>query len=216
MYLLEINNANIGIQEVLLEGVNLQLNGGKLVVIIGKNGSGKSTLLLTIAGILKTLTGIIKINGEKISELSFQQRAELIALVTTYRSPEKYMRVAELVAMGAEQNAKFEELSSLLKLMEIDAIAEKYTHQISDGEYQKANIARALAQQTPIVLLDEPSAFLDYDSKRKLFQNLYNLTIEKQKLILCVSHDLDSCKPYAHEFWHISNKQINISNKLEL
>jgi len=213
---LEFKNTIIGRNEILIEAINLKINVGTLLIFTGKNGSGKSTLLKTIAGLLKPLSGEINYNQKNIHSLSFNERAQLIAYVNTQKTTVEYIKVKELVALGRypfKDKLNIELMvSKSLKQMDIEHLANKYTNEISDGELQKANIARALAQNTPIILMDEPSAFLDYPSKKELFSTLKNIAIEQQKIIVCPTHDIELSKAVGNLFWHLEDKKINVSS----
>lgn len=188
------------------KNINLNVHAGDLVGLIGNNGVGKSTLLKTIIGNLQPLRGNIIINQKQSNQYSIQELAQHMSIVITEKIGGFNLTAWDVVSSGrtpyinvfaklteadeAIINASFEQLHIMkLKHTLID--------ELSDGQRQKVMIAKSLAQQTPIIILDEPTAFLDYNSKHQLFSILQKLCIEQQKLIIVSSHDLDLMKQYV-------------------
>ena len=188
------------------KNINLNVHAGDLVGLIGNNGVGKSTLLKTIIGNLQPLCGDIIINQKQSNQYSIQELAQHMSIVITEKIGGFNLTAWDVVSSGrtpyinvfaklteadeAIINASFEQLHIMkLKHTLID--------ELSDGQRQKVMIAKSLAQQTPIIILDEPTAFLDYNSKHQLFSILQKLCIEQQKLIMVSSHDLDLMKQYV-------------------
>ena len=188
------------------KNINLNVHAGDLVGLIGNNGVGKSTLLKTIIGNLQPLCGDIIINQKQSNQYSIQELAQHMSIVITEKIGGFNLTAWDVVSSGrtpyinvfaklteadeAIINASFEQLHIMkLKHTLID--------ELSDGQRQKVMIAKSLAQQTPIIILDEPTAFLDYNSKHQLFSILQKLCIEQQKLIIVSSHDLDLMKQYV-------------------
>ncbi|NQW43669.1 MAG: ABC transporter ATP-binding protein [Bacteroidetes bacterium] len=206
---LEISHCVIGRKEALIQSFSNIVESGNVVILTGKNGSGKSTLLKTIAGLILPISGQIKYNNQSIHAFTFAERAKLIAFVNTHKLSDEYIKVIDLVTLGRypfNEKYKHSEITEkALATLGISHLANKYINEISDGEFQKANIARALAQDTPIILLDEPSAFLDYPSKKELFFNLQNIAVEEHKIIICPTHDIELSKTVGTLFWHLEN-----------
>jgi iron complex transport system ATP-binding protein len=206
---LEISQCVIGRKGALIQSFSSVVEDGHVIILTGKNGSGKSTLLKTMAGLIKPISGQINYNQQSIHTYTFAERAKLIAFVNTHKVSDEYIRVIDLVTLGIhpfnEKHKNTELINKALNTLGINHLADKYINEISDGEFQKANIARALAQDTPIILLDEPSAFLDYPSKKELFLNLKKIAQEEHKIIICPTHDIELSKAVGTLFWHLEN-----------
>ena len=192
--------------KVIAADINAQIKGGELTCLTGRNGTGKSTLMRTLAGFLKPLGGTALLDGRDVSRLSAAQRSRLISVVLTDRVDIDGMRVKDLVSVGRQPyTGFFGKMSSADEEVVDRAIADvgmtdfagRQVNSLSDGERQKVMIAKALAQQTPVILLDEPTAFLDYPSKKEMFQMLARLCHEQGKAVLVSTHDLDIALPIA-------------------
>ena len=197
----------------LLHGLNLTLESGKLVALLGQNGAGKSTLLRALTCDEKPLSGTIQVDGKNLAEMSQKERSRLIGLVSTDRIQAGALTVRELVALGRQPHTGFlgrlddKDHEIVRQSMEDAGIigkAEDYVASLSDGERQKAMIARALAQQTPIIILDEPTAFLDVASRIETMRLLQTLAHERGKAVLLSSHDISQSLMLADELWLIT------------
>lgn len=200
--MIHLANLSIGYNGELLFAENLALEAGKVYALVGRNGIGKSTLIQTISGIQKQLAGEITINGQSISGFNPKEIAETISLVDTRFEGVEYLKVKDYLALGrapftdafGRMDSKdwqiVEEVSSDLS---IQHLLEKNTDQISDGERQLCSVGRAFVQETPVILLDEPTAFLDYINRKKLVELLVRLSRDKKKCIVLSTHDLDLC-----------------------
>jgi len=200
--------------KIIGQNLSISLSEGKFVCLLGTNGSGKSTLLRTIAGLQKPVSGTIDLDGKTIESWTLRERAQRISLVLTEKNLPAPFKVQELVALGrhphnhswknlwGEFSSKDQEIVEwALRITGIWKLRNKDVHSVSDGEAQKAMIARALAQQTPILILDEPAIFLDLPYRMELFTLLRHLAEEEGIAVLCSCHDLDLAFQYAHEFW---------------
>ena len=185
----------------LLEGVDLTLDAGELVALIGVNGGGKSTLLRTLSGGQAPLAGTVEINGGPLIELSASARAKQMALVLTERPQAGLLDVRTLIAFGRQPwTGHFGRLTAkdhaavekAIDLAGVATFAGRSLHQLSDGEAQRVLIARALAQDTPLLLLDEPTAFLDLVNRVRVFRLLRDLAHQEGKGILLSTHDLQT------------------------
>ncbi len=205
----------------LIQTLSTELSTGQFVILTGANGAGKSTLLKTLVGLKPISNGQIFINAKPISAYDHPQRALLMSFINSKKIEEDYIRVVDLVRLGrypylkvmSEQKIESPLIDAYMEALGLKTIQEKFLNEISDGELQKANIARTLAQDTPIVLMDEPSAFLDYPSKKLLFKLLRQLAIESNKIIICATHDVELAGKFGTQFWHLENKVISISDK---
>ena len=214
--MLSLENLQLGYKgKVLLDSINLDIPSGKLTVLVGENGSGKSTLLRSLVRLHKPNMGKVKYGsgtmteGENlgmekefdVEELSPTDFAKTIAYVSTEKHSSMNLSVYDLVATGrspytnwlnelGKEDKKIIEES--LHLVGLDKLKHSPTTEISDGELQRASIARTLAQDCPIIILDEPTAFLDITNKRSIIRLLKNLCIEKNKTVILSSHDIET------------------------
>lgn len=207
---LHIDNLAIGRQFALFEHISLDIENPGLILLSGPNGIGKSTFLKTITGLIPALSGKVTIKGQEVRPEFRKALSKLAAYVNTERIRDEYITVLDLVRYGQypylhENNFQSSEkiLDEAMDMLNLNLVSGKFLNSISDGEWQKANIARALAQNTPLIVMDEPSAFLDYPSKIKLFNDLRRISVEKEKLIICSTHDIEIANRFAHAFWHM-------------
>ena len=214
---LHIKNLSIGYPQKkgmppLLVGktINAQLTGGEMVCLLGANGVGKSTLMKTITGFLPALDGSVTLNGKSIHTMNERAISKLIAVVLTDKLEVTNATVFEMVSYGRSPYTGFmgrlstEDKKSVNKALQVCGIAHKTQHlfsSLSDGERQKVTIAKALAQDTPIIILDEPTAFLDLPSKVEIMQLLRSLSAKVGKSILMSTHDLDLALQMADKLW---------------
>lgn len=188
----------------LIENANADFRPGRLVGLIGRNGAGKSTLLRAIAGLEKPLSGEIEMTDgsglTSLSEMTLEQRARTIAFVTTERVRIANMLARDVVGMGRApytdwmgrlSDADREIVDRSLALVGMEAYADRPLDRMSDGECQRVMIARALAQDTPVMLLDEPTSFLDMPNRYELCSLLGLLARERGKTIIFSTHELD-------------------------
>jgi iron complex transport system ATP-binding protein len=209
---IEINNLSIGYRQkqVVAENLSATLHYGELTCLIGPNGVGKSTLMRTLAAFQPPLAGEIWINRKHIDTFSDQERSQTIGIVLTDRVEVHHLTVRELVGMGRSPYTGFwgalrdEDESILqdsLQQTGISHLEHRLLETLSDGERQKVMIAKTLTQQTPILFLDEPTAFLDFPGKAEILQTLLRLSRTKQKTILLSTHDLDLALQVADTLW---------------
>ncbi len=185
---------------VVASHIDLTLEKGKLIALIGANGIGKSTLLKTITGIQKPLSGTVSLNEKNIHELDSLSLAQNLSLVLTEKLPPSNLTVFELIALGRQPYTNWigkltehdiAKVKEAMELTQISHLATKKHYEISDGQLQKVLVARALAQDTPLIILDEPTTHLDLLHKVALFKLLKKLTQETEKCILFSTHDID-------------------------
>jgi len=196
------------------------VNKGEMVALSGPNGAGKSTLFRTIAGMQPALNGRIEIAGKALKYLNLHQLSKLLSIVFTDRISEPYLTVFDLVATGRypyiNQWMKMKQadkriITESMEMAGIEQFASRLFRSLSDGEKQKVLIAKALAQDTPLILFDEPAAFLDYPSKLNLLKLLKKLSADTQKTILLSSHDLDMILKHVDTLWLMAPKLPLIS-----
>lgn len=190
--------------------INATLYGGQLTCLLGANGAGKSTLLRTLSGFLPPLEGEALIEGKPLREYTANERARTIGIVLTERPELHHLSVRELAGMGRSPYTGFwgrlskdDEaiVDEALRMVGMVEMATRMVDTLSDGERQKVMIAKALAQQTPVIFLDEPTAFLDYPSKVEAMLLLRRLAHETGKTIFLSTHDVELALQTADTLW---------------
>ena len=216
--MIELKDLTIGYAQknntkVVASGINATLHSGRLTCLIGANGIGKSTLLRTLSAFQPPLSGEIFIDSESpipLSTLTDKQLSRLIGVVLTEKPDVQNMTVFELVGLGRSPYTGFwgrlneedkEVVKESLRLVGIEPLQDRLIQTLSDGERQKTMIAKALAQQTPVIYLDEPTAFLDYPSKVEMLTLLRHLARETGKTIFLSTHDMELALQIADELW---------------
>ena len=201
----------------VVEDISLSLPCGRLVCLLGPNGAGKSTLLRTLCGFQPPIAGTVTISGSDITTMSAAEVARLVSVVLTDRPLTSSLTAAEMVGMGRAPYTGFwgrlsdddrRLVSEAMQTVGIAPLATRRMGQLSDGELQKVMIAKALAQHTPVIVLDEPTAFLDYPSKVAVMKTLARLAHDEGKTILMSTHDLELAAQLGDELMKIENKHI--------
>ena len=198
-----------------MENLSAGLFGGELTCLLGANGVGKSTLLRTLSGFLPQLAGEIHILGKAIGEYTDIELARTIGVVLTERPNVGDLTVTELIGLGRSPYTGFfgrlnlideTVVKNVISRIKIEELADRQVLTLSDGEWQKVMIAKTLAQETPIIYLDEPTAFLDFQSKVEIMRLLLNLTRNSCKTIFLSTHDLELALQTADTLWLMDNK----------
>ncbi|MGK4567432.1 ABC transporter ATP-binding protein [Flavobacterium sp. 3HN19-14] len=206
MEILKASDLSIGYshkkqQKIIAANINLSLETGQLIALIGENGIGKSTLLRTITGIQQPLSGKVLLSERDISDYNPLELAQQLSVVLTEKLPPNNLTVYELIALGRQPYTNWigklteEDISKIktaIELTEIGHLSSKKHYEISDGQLQKVLIARAIAQDTPLIILDEPTTHLDLRHKISLLQLLKKLSLETGKCILFSTHDIEA------------------------
>lgn len=196
----------------ILRDVSLHLRAGELCALIGRNGAGKSTLLRALTSHQNAI-----INGSPLHNLSSEQLAQSVAIVTTERIRIENLLVEDLVALGRApytnwighlQDIDRKIVRKAIEAVEMGDFVGRDTSSLSDGELQRVMIARAIAQQTPIILLDEPTAFLDIPTRFEVCRLLADLAHREGKCILFSTHDVDAALPVCDSFAIIENEGL--------
>lgn len=224
---MEIRSLTIGYgKHVVGSRLSACIRSSQLCCLLGPNGAGKSTLMRTLAGFIPPLAGeIIMDDGRNLAQLSARQRARTIGVVLTDRPDIRNITVRELVAMGRQPYTNFlgtltktdrQAVEEAISMTGIEDLASRDMHTLSDGERQKAMIAKALAQQTPVILLDEPTAFLDFQSKVDTMRLLQRLAHDMGKAILVSTHDLNIALNTADRLLSISRDSLTEISKQQL
>lgn len=210
--MLELKQCSIGFDKELYRIDDLRILPGKLSVLIGANGAGKSTLLDAIA-LGHSCGGTIAYHERNLSRMTAQQRSLLIALVESRFGGAEYLSMQEYLDLGRFPHTGFQGrldatdrtiVYQTAVQLKLEHLLAQSTLTLSDGERQRAGIARALIQQTPLILLDEPTSFLDYPNKRSIMQLLRDVALNDQKVVVLSSHDLELCLEYADDCYVIN------------
>jgi iron complex transport system ATP-binding protein len=218
MSILTTQNLSIGYSkkgriDIVQSGLDLQLRAGELVCLIGPNGSGKSTLLRTLTGLQKSLAGSTFLDGKDIIKIKQHEKALKIALVLTERVDIENATVFNLVSLGRHPHSNWwgnvtgEEdtiIREAINMVHLDHKMHQNINELSDGERQRAMIAKALAQDTPIIMLDEPTAHLDLPNRVEIMLLLHKLAHKTGKAILLSTHELDLALQAADRIWLMS------------
>jgi iron complex transport system ATP-binding protein len=211
--------------DIVAKNINIELESGKLIALLGANGVGKSTLLKTLTGIMKPISGFVFLNEVDINKLKISEIAKNLSLVLTEKLPPSNLSVFELVALGRQPYTNWigklskndlDKINWAIELTEIEHLQHKKHFEISDGQLQKVLIARALAQDTPIIILDEPTTHLDLFHKISLLNLLKKLTTETQKCILFSTHDADLAIQLCDEMIVMTAEKVYQNSPKEL
>lgn len=194
----------------LASGIGLELGAGDFAALVGPNGSGKSTLLRTLGGLQAPLSGEVALVGRDLKRLTVQERSRLAACVFTDRFDSGYFTVFDIVAFGrypytdARNRLNETDLAAVegaIRAVGLRQLVDRRLAELSDGEKQKALIARAIAQDCPLLILDEPTAFLDAPARVEVFHILRDLTRSSGKAVVLSTHDIDHALRYADLIW---------------
>ncbi len=214
---LKIGYVSGKIENILLPPLNARASSGELIAVIGRNGIGKSTLLRTIAGLQKPLGGEIFYSGENIKNYSRMDLAQRVGYISTDIVKVSNMSVYDLVALGRFPHTNWigkidlkdhEAIMDAIEKTSIKPFYRKYVSELSDGERQKAMIARILAQDTGIMIMDEPTAFLDIAARYEILQLMHTLSAINMKTIIFSTHDLQMAINRSDKIWLILDDEL--------
>lgn len=204
-----------GIVEVS-QHLTASLQTNQLTCLLGPNGAGKSTLLRTLCGFQPQLNGSVQIMGRELESYNKSELSKLVSVVLTDNSGIREMTAWDMVGMGRSPYTGFwgrlshhdkQVIAESMSLVGIEWLKDRKMHTLSDGECQKVMIAKALAQETPIIILDEPTAFLDYPSKIQMMLLLKELARSLQKTIFLSTHDLEHALQIADCIWLLDKEK---------
>jgi len=214
-----------GTTRVVAASIDAAIRQGELTCLLGANGIGKSTLLRTLSAFQPKLAGEVLIGEKDISEFTDKELSRMIGVVLTEKPDIRNMTVRELVALGRSPYTGFwgtlhdddwQTVDEAIEAVGIGTLRHRMIHTLSDGERQKVMIAKALAQQTPVIYLDEPTAFLDFPSKVEMMQLLRRLAREQQKTIFLSTHDFELALQVADTLWLMEPGRLSIGKPREL
>lgn len=217
MYL-ELNNLSIGYKEPLIEAISAHLNPGEVSLLVGSNGVGKTTLMRTILGQIPILKGDIRVEGKSITNQSAKQRAHQMAVVLSGAKVSTHLSLYDLVSLGKYIHYPYyfklskedhKEVEHWIDSLGLESYKNRKLSELSDGNLQKAFIARALCQNAPILLMDEPTAHLDEKNKIMILKLLKSLSEDFNKLILFSSHDFRLAKEFSDQIWLLSEGSLD-------
>jgi len=220
--IIELKNLKTGYQSkkediVLIDNADLKVKQAEIVALLGKNGSGKSTLLKTICNLLPKIDGTIHINNKEISYYKPNELAKIVSYVSTEKIFAPDLKVFDILSFGAYQYSNWlgiidkesrNKVEEIIDLLKISHIKNRFYYTLSDGEKQKTMLGRALCQNTQIIILDEPTAFLDIKNKLEIINLLKTLCYEHNKSIIFSSHDFTNVIKEVDKIWFLDNKEI--------
>lgn len=210
---LDVGYSHQGKTETILSDLNLEIHGGEFICLLGPNGTGKSTLIRTLSGVQQAIGGEINLDGLPFNSISPRERARLISIVFTDNAPVGMMDSFSFASLGRHPYSGWlgildqhdlERVSWALDVVGATELQGRQVAELSDGERQKVSIARALAQEANIMLLDEPTAYLDLPRKVGLMRMLRNLSHRENIGMLLSTHDLDLALRHADRLWLIT------------
>lgn len=219
--MIRFENIEIGYKTTLFSVDSLELKLGNAYVLVGKNGAGKSTFFKTITKEISVRQGTISLNNQDLDNINKLEISKLISFVPSrfpildFVSTQEYLglgRTPHTNWIGKFKSTDEKSIESVVKELGIDHLRNKFTSDLSDGERQLVAIGRSLVQETPIILLDEPTSFLDYKNKQKIIQLLKSIAQEQNKIILFSSHDLELCLGNLNQFLCIDSPKQKILN----
>lgn len=223
---INISNLSIGYQKIpLIDAINVDSNLGQFISIIGRNGEGKSTLIKTLTSLIEPIKGDISVAGKLLFKLSEVEKSKLISVVLTNKISIHNINVFDFVAygrypytnwLGIKTNNDKTIISEAISLCNINHLTTKLYTELSDGERQKVNIARAIAQDTPIIVLDEPTAHLDLVNKIEVFKLLKLLVEKHQKTIIISTHQIELALQLSNTVWLINQQKVISATPNEL
>ncbi|TBW29001.1 ABC transporter ATP-binding protein [Gramella sp. KN1008] len=227
---LKTDNLSIGYRKkndthIIVSGIDIEIKEGELVAVIGVNGAGKSTLLRTLSGIQQILRGKVFISESDLSKTDASELSKNISLVLTEQLISKNLSVLELVALGRQPYTNWigrlnkkdlKKVMHAIRLVNIEDIKNKKCHELSDGQFQKVLIARALAQDTSLIILDEPTTHLDLYHKAYVLKLLQQLSRETNKAILFASHEINLALQLCDKLLILKDKKALFGKPLDL
>ncbi len=222
---LNINNLSVGYnQKTVMSDINLSAQNGDFIALIGKNGAGKSTLLKTLSGILPALSGEVLLNDLNLTTMPATERARYVSIVLTGKV-DVPIAVREFLALGRQpytnvwghlSKQDWQIIDEVGEKLRITAYFNRNINTLSDGERQKVLIARALVQDTPVLLLDEPTTHLDLENKAILINNLLKISKEENKIIILSTHDINLILPKINKIWTTDKSVVQVNKSLGL
>lgn len=223
---INILNLQIGYDNnVVLKDINLSTNTNQLIAIIGLNGKGKTTLIKTLANILEPISGSFSFSSKDMFNLKEKELSRTLSLVTTKQTTIDNISVEDYIAfgrypytnwLGIESKTKEDKVSNAIAFCGIDELKSRNYNELSDGEMQRVSIARAISQDTELIILDEPTTHLDLINKVEVLKLLQKLVDEYNKTIILSTHMIDYALQTANEIWLVDNNTVHSYKPIEL
>lgn len=216
--ILHVDNLSIGYQQPICSGIFARVKKGELVGLTGKNGSGKSTLIKSLLGLQPLHSGSVFMNSENINGWDVQKRSKEIAVVFSRLNQVPVLSVFDLVSLGRlpysngfskVRKEEKDQIHASLELVGITDLKNKMANQLSDGQLQMAMIARALVQDTDLIIMDEPTSHLDIENQFKIFELIYKLAKETGKTFIVASHQVELVLQNATQLWWIDQGEFH-------
>lgn len=211
--------------QIVASEIDIEVKSGDLIAVIGVNGAGKSTLLRTLSGIQQIIKGEVFISENNLSKTEPSELSKNISLVLTEQLISRNLSVLELVALGRQPYTNWigrltqndlKKIMHAIRLVNIEDIKNKKCHELSDGQFQKVLIARALAQDTSLIILDEPTTHLDLYHKAYVLKLLQQLSRETNKAILFASHEINLALQLCDKLLILKDKKTIFGTPTEL
>lgn len=215
--MVKIQNLTIGYKNPLINNINTDLSVGDMVMVVGDNGVGKTTLFKNILNQIKPLSGNILLNKKSVTEMTSVEISKQISMVFSKANIPKQYTTLDLVSLGKLvhypyyfrlNNIDKHEINTIISHLNLDNLADRKLIELSDGNLQKAFIGRALAQDSTVIILDEPTAHLDEANKIAILKILRSLAKENNKIILFSSHDWRLAKEFSDKIWYIKDHKL--------
>jgi iron complex transport system ATP-binding protein len=217
---MQLKAKNLGVgygsNKIVFPNINFSANGGDMIALLGVNGIGKSTLLRSMVGLQASVEGVLEIGGKVLSSLSATEKAKLVSIVLTEKIFIENITVRDFIALGRApytswlgqlSEADNAAIENVIRIMGLEKFTGRFFNELSDGERQKVLIARALCQQTPVIILDEPTAFLDFRNKRDILNTLKQISLELDKIIVFSTHDIETSLAYCNKCWIMTEEK---------
>jgi len=206
--MLSVENLSLSYEKKILHRINFNSQSKHLTCILGRNGAGKSSLIRCVVGLEKRYSGRIYLDKQDIQNYTAKEMAQKVAVVLNSKVDAPYLRVYEAVALGRSpylnwlgqaQARDLEVIEQALQITETKQFSDRFLHTLSDGERQRVMIARAIAQESPVIVLDEPTAFLDVYYRKQTMALLHKIAVEQKKCVISSTHEIDLAIEYAHQ-----------------
>jgi len=206
--MLSVENLSLSYEKKILHQINFNCQQRHLTCILGRNGAGKSSLIRCIVGLEKKFSGKIFLDNQDIKSYTAKEIARKVAVVLNSKVDAPYLRVYETVALGRSpylnwlgqaQARDVEVIEQALQITETKQFSDRFLYTLSDGERQRVMIARAIAQESPVIVLDEPTAFLDVYYRKQTMALLHKIAVEQKKCVISSTHEIDLAIEYAHQ-----------------
>lgn len=220
---MKLSNAGFGYKEAIVRSGEFELSKGKAYPLLGLNGAGKSTFLKTLIGEISLRHGTVEIEGKSLKKLGQKELAKSIAFVASNNPSIPYLKVKDYIALGRIPHLgglgrltdeDYQVIYKSFEYFQLEKLRDNYFSELSDGQRQLCAIARAFVQDTPIVILDEPTSFLDFLNKQKMLIRLKEIAVNFNKIVIFSSHDIEAIQKSFTEVLYIEQaaKQLNLGD----